>query len=99
MGPRTFLDKNFNKIDKAETDLTNIVIEENDLDEKYGLTFDCYPFPSLDLYVQLTAASSINAARKIVQQVKNQRSNNCSELVWRKTPLPQISCSWVLLCE
>ena len=70
MGPRTFLDKNFNKIDKAETDLTNIVIEENDLDEKYGLTFDCYPFPSLDLYVQLTAASSINAARKIVQQVK-----------------------------
>lgn len=70
MEPRTSLDKYSDQIDAGEADLTNVVIEENDLDEKYGLVFDCYPFPCLGLYVLLTAASSINAARKIVQQVK-----------------------------
>ncbi|CCG21882.1 Hos1 histone deacetylase [Candida orthopsilosis Co 90-125] len=34
-------------------------------DEKYGLAFDCCPFPFMRYYVNLTAASTIQLARKI----------------------------------
>lgn len=40
-------------------------IHKNDL--SYGLSYDCYPFPFMNLYVTLTASSSISAARSLLR--------------------------------
>ncbi|EMG47085.1 hypothetical protein G210_2638 [Candida maltosa Xu316] len=45
------------------------------LDEKFGLVYDCYPFPLMDKYVQHTAASSILTARSIIKQYTERDSN------------------------
>ena len=39
-------------------------------EQKFGLEFDCYPFPFMRHYVNLTAASTIQLSRKLVNSTK-----------------------------
>ncbi|RCK56099.1 Histone deacetylase 8 [Candida viswanathii] len=39
-------------------------------DDRFGLVYDCYPFPSMAEYVRLTAGSSILTAKTIIERNK-----------------------------
>ena len=54
----------------------------NNLDEKFGLIYDCYPFTLMDLYVRITAGSSIHMAKTIIDKHRNKSSDQVIGINW-----------------
>lgn len=57
---RDFIRDQFDDVDESEEDYSEFNAG------KFGLEFDCYPFPFMRYYVNLTAASTIQLAKRVV---------------------------------
>ncbi|KAI5958660.1 HOS1 [Candida theae] len=67
----------FEELDDDEQELSSSV-----QDEKFGLSFDCYPFPFMRYYVNLTAASTIQLARRLVNSTNETESRRTIGINW-----------------
>ncbi|KAI5970312.1 HOS1 [Candida margitis] len=75
--PRDDVDKQLDSYEKVRMAVSEEFEGCNDTeeetvgdDEKFGLSFDCYPFPFMRYYVNLIAASTIQLAKRVVNSCK-----------------------------
>ncbi|KAG5420161.1 REV1 [Candida metapsilosis] len=74
---RDAISDEFEDLDDCEDEVPDPANEQ-----KFGLEFDCYPFPFMRHYVNLTAASTIQLARKLVNSTKESDSARPIGINW-----------------
>ncbi|KAI5965817.1 HOS1 [Candida pseudojiufengensis] len=72
-----------NELNKLFDDVEDIEYEETrvDNDDLFGLSHDCYPFPFMRYYINLTAASTIQLFTKVREYVKCQQDQQVKKRV------------------